>query len=176
MHLLKPAALVAVTVAGVALALARVPRRLPRRPRPPAGVIEWAALALVAAPACFALIGALAPEVEYDALWYHLELVKRYLADGTLLDFPCQYVSHYPMGAELMFGYGFGLADQVAAKLVHFGFGVLFVLATYRLGTQVAPAASRCSPPRSSPSLPRSPGRRRPPTSSSARRSSSRSR
>ncbi len=75
--------------------------------------------------------------MEYDALWYHLELVKRYLADGTLLDFPCQYVSHYPMGAELMFGYGFGLADQVAAKLVHFGFGVLFVLATYRLGTQV---------------------------------------
>ena len=136
-HLLKPPALVAVTVAGVALALARVPRRLPRRPRPPTGVIEWAALALVAGAGVFALIGALAPEVEYDALWYHLELIKRYLADGTLLDFPCQYVSHYPMGAELMFGYGLGLADQVAAKLVHFGFGVLFVLATYRLGTQV---------------------------------------
>ena len=91
----------------------------------------------MAAAGCFALIGALAPEVEYDALWYHLDLVKRYLADGTLLDFPCQYVSHYPMGTELMFGYGLALGDQVAAKLVHFGFGVLFVLATYRLGTQV---------------------------------------
>ena len=137
LDLLRPGALIAVAAGGALLAAIRLPRRSLRRPRVPSGALERAALGLLAAAGAFALIGALAPEVEYDALWYHLDLPKRYLAAGSLVDFPCQYVSHYPMGTELLFGYGLALSDQVAAKLVHFGLGVLLVLATYRLGTQV---------------------------------------
>jgi 4-amino-4-deoxy-L-arabinose transferase-like glycosyltransferase len=137
LQLLRPGVLVAITVVGVVLAMLNRPRTL-SRPRLPAGVVERSSLALVAAAGVFALIGALAPEVEYDALWYHLDLPKRYLDAGALVDFRCQYVAHYPSGTELLFGYGLALGDQIAAKLIHFGLGVLLVLATYRLGTQVS--------------------------------------
>jgi hypothetical protein len=135
--LLEPVPLVAIAGLGVVLAALHRPRRL-MRPRLPVGTFERCALALIVAAGVFALIGALAPEVEYDALWYHLDLPKRYLEAGSLVDFRCQYVAHYPSATELLFGYGLALADAIAAKLVHFGMGVLLALATYRLGIQVA--------------------------------------
>jgi hypothetical protein len=135
--LLEPAPLVVITGVGIVLAAFHRPRSL-ARPRLPGGALERWALALIATAGVFALIGALAPEVEYDALWYHLDLPKRYLEAGSLVDFRCQYVAHYPSATELLFGYGLALADAIAAKLVHFGMGVLLALATYRLGIQVA--------------------------------------
>ena len=123
---------------GVVLKLAlHRPRRLPRR-RLPAGAVERSALALLAAAGAFALIGVLGPEVEYDARGDDLDLPKRDLDAGSLVDLRCQYVAYYPSALELLFGYGLAIGDQVAAKLVHFGFGVLLALATYRLGIQVA--------------------------------------
>ena len=120
------------------LAALHRPRRLPR-PRFPAGAVERSALALLAAAGAFALIGALAPEVEYDALWYHLALPRRYLDAGSLRG-PATASTCLTIrcALELLFGYGLAIADQVAAKLVNFGVGVLLALATYRLGLQVA--------------------------------------
>jgi hypothetical protein len=135
--LLRSGALIAVAAVGAVLAATRLPRGSWTRPRVPAGTFERATWGLLAAAGVVALVGALAPEVEYDAIWYHLNLPKRYLAAGSLLDFPCQYVAHYPMGTELLFGYGLAIGDQVAAKLVHFGFGILLVLGTYHLAMQV---------------------------------------
>jgi hypothetical protein len=67
-----------------------------------------------------ALIGGLAPEIEYDALWYHLTYPQRYLADGGLVDLRHDYVSLYPMTWELWFGYGLVVGGQPAATLLHF--------------------------------------------------------
>ena len=139
--LLKPASLLILVGIGVALALAGAGRGLAslRRPRlrRPAGT-WWLLGVPIAAGAVFALIGALAPEVEYDALWYHLDFPRRYLAAGSLVDLRCEYVSLYPMGTELLFGYGLAFGDAVVAKLLHFGFWALTVAATYDLARRVS--------------------------------------
>jgi hypothetical protein len=135
---LHPVALWAIIFAGIVAAVLHALRQPLRRPSMPQGGMGWAALALIGAAGGFALIGALAPEVEYDALWYHLPFPTAYLAAGSLVDFPCQYTSYYPMGTELLFGYAIALDGPVAAKLVHFGFGGLLVLASYDLGAQIA--------------------------------------
>ena len=135
--LLRSAALIAVVGVGVMLALAQLVRArrrpLPRPARDPLGA---ALLVLIAIGAAFALIAALAPEVEYDAVWYHLDFPQRYLAAGSLVDDRCEYVSLYPMGAELLFAYGLAFGSPVVAKLVGFGFWVLFVLAAYELASR----------------------------------------
>jgi Dolichyl-phosphate-mannose-protein mannosyltransferase len=135
--LLRPPPLIALVAVGVVLAAVHLSRQAPKLPPAPRGGIEIAALCLVAVSAVFALIGALAPEVEYDALWYHLDFPDRYLASGSLVDSVDQYTSFYPMGTEMLFAYGLSLDGAVAAKLVHFGFGALLLLATYRLGASV---------------------------------------
>ena len=43
------------------------------------------------------LIGALAPEVEYDSLWYHLWLPKLWLEAGRPVDMVEEYISLWPM-------------------------------------------------------------------------------
>lgn len=138
----RPLALTLVIAAGAVAAIAglrgaiRGPGRRRRRLRP-AGPFEWSLTGLLAAAGAFALVGALAPEVEYDAAWYHLGLPQRFLAAGSLVDLPCQSVSLYPLGTELLYGYGLALDGPIAAKLLHFAFGVLLVLATYDLARAV---------------------------------------
>lgn len=80
-----------------------------------------AALAACAVVACaFALAGALAPETEFDALWYHLWLPARWLASGRPVDVITEYVSLYPLTWELLFGAAMIIGGDVAAKLLHF--------------------------------------------------------
>jgi hypothetical protein len=67
-----------------------------------------------------ALVCALAPEIEYDALWYHIGLPKIWLQDGGLVDLPSEFVSLYPMTWELLFGAALALGGPVAPKLLHF--------------------------------------------------------
>ena len=136
--LLRRGALVGIVAAGGLAGAVLIWRARPRIPRPPRGHLDRALLLLIAAAGLFALIGALAPEVEYDALWYHLALPQHALRAGRLVDLPCVFPSFYPLGTELVFGYGLALGGAVTAKLVHFGFGVLLVLATYDLGARLA--------------------------------------
>lgn len=67
-----------------------------------------------------ALIGALAPEREFDALWFHLEFPRRWFAAGHLIQPPTEYVSLYPMSWETIYGAGLAVGGQIAAKLVQF--------------------------------------------------------
>ena len=138
---LRPAVLNSVVAVGLGLLLWQVflrRRRLPRRAALTLDPGEWAVAAVMALAAGFGLIGALAPEVEYDAVWYHLDFAQRHLTAGTIADDVCQYVSPYPWGTELLFSYGLVLDGPVTAKLVHFGFGVLATLATYELAKRLA--------------------------------------
>jgi hypothetical protein len=67
-----------------------------------------------------ALVCALAPEIEYDALWYHIGFPKIWLQHGGLVDLPFEFVSLYPMTWELLFGAALALGGPVAPKLLHF--------------------------------------------------------
>ena len=77
-------------------------------------------LALTATALAFGAFAALAPEKEYDALWYHLNLPRLWLDAGRPVDLVEEYISLYPLTWELVFGAGLVLGGAVAAKLLHF--------------------------------------------------------
>lgn len=95
-----------------------------------AGLPRWSAL-MAGVAVLFALIGALLPETEYDALWYHLAFPARYVRSGWLLDMPCERMSPTPQHVEILYSFALllvdvgSLPDGRAAKLIHFGFGIL---------------------------------------------------
>lgn len=98
-------------------------------------------LCALAAVVC-ALIAALAPESEYDAVWYHLTYPQRFLQHGTLIDNPNDYVSLYPWTWELWFGYGLAWGGPITAKLLHFAGLPLATLVTWSMTRRFVPAAS----------------------------------
>ena len=113
-------------------------RTCPHLPRGAALLwISCAALAILCAG-----VAALAPESQYDALWYHLTYPQRYLAAGYLVDVPADFVSLYPMTTELWFGYGLALGGSTAAILLHLGFLLLSTIITYEFVRRFAPSAS----------------------------------
>lgn len=100
----------------------------------------WQAIVLLTI--AIALIGALAPEQEYDALWYHLGLPKIWLQQGYLVDLPTDFISLYPMTWELIFGAGLAMGGQIGAKLLHFACLPLTALLVYQLTGRFVPRAS----------------------------------
>jgi hypothetical protein len=105
-----------------------------------AGDKVWQAIALVGV--LIAFVGALAPEIEYDALWYHLWLPKLWLEQGRPVDTVVDYISLYPLTWELVFSGGIVWGGPVAAKLLHFACLLLTGLLTYQLTRHFMPLAS----------------------------------
>src|SRR5206468_2462654 len=68
------------------------------------------------------LVEAVAPEVQYDALSYHLGLPRAWIDAGRLIDVPEQIQSYYYLGAEMNFTLAMLLGGAVAAKLLSFGY------------------------------------------------------
>jgi hypothetical protein len=142
----RPAALITILLLGVAALMWSLRRGgvlggLGLHPDEPGTRERWLApaVALTAAAALgWGLLGALLPEVEYDALWYHLTFPRRYLASGFLEDMACDHMSPSPQHVELMYGYGLVAGDARTAKLIHMGFGVLAAAWTGRLAAQDA--------------------------------------
>ena len=77
----------------------------------------WGLITVAATAAAF--VTALAPEIEYDALWYHLELPRRWLAAGHPVDDVTEYISLYPLNWQLLYGAALALDGPGAAKLLH---------------------------------------------------------
>ncbi len=80
------------------------------------------------------LIGALAPEIGFDALWYHLSIPEIYTADHRISFIPHINVSGYPRMMEMLFTLGLGLGGEQLAKLIHFGFGILSAVGIFIVG------------------------------------------
>ena len=95
----------------------------------------------VAAVGC-AFVGALAPETEYDALWYHLWLPVQWLQAGGPVDIVHEYPSLYPLSWELLGGAAYVVGGPGAAKLLHFVCLPLLGLVTSRLTSAWFPSAS----------------------------------
>jgi len=84
----------------------------------------------------FNLIGALAPEKEFDSLWYHLTLPKIWLqahhvffVHGGLF-----YYSAMPKLAEMLYGFTLTISQNgILAKLLHFAFGIFWAILSYEI-------------------------------------------
>lgn len=93
---------------------------------------------ITAAAMLIACIGALAPESEYDALWYHLWLPRRWLEAGKPVDIIEEYVSLYPLSWDLAYGAALTVGGPGAAKLLHFACLPLLAIATWLLCREIA--------------------------------------
>src|SRR5207302_7535668 len=82
------------------------------------------------------LIHALAPEIQPDAITYHLGLVAEY---GRLGRFPDRvgFFEMLPQGTEMLFLFAFVIGKHSAAKLVHFGFLLATVPLFIELGRKL---------------------------------------
>ena len=142
----RPAVVRAVVIAAAFGAVFAAWRRWSERAIRPAPARRVSAVGAACAAGAlvaigFALIGALAPEIEYDALWYHLWLPARWLAAGRTVDLVHEYPSLYPLTWELLFGAALTIGGPIAAKLLHFICLPLVAITTARLAPLVEPRA-----------------------------------
>jgi len=88
--------------------------------------------------ACFgSLLSALAPPTAGDALYYHLELPKRFLVEHRFVDLPYHDNATFPLLAEMWYLWALAIEGGVCAQLVHWGMGILLALATVLLATPI---------------------------------------
>ena len=73
---------------------------------------------------------ALSPKViGWDADTYHLTVPKLYIAHHGFCRIPFNVYSNWPLNIELLYGLAMLLKDYVLAKVLHFGFAVLTIVA-----------------------------------------------
>lgn len=80
------------------------------------------------------LIGALGPEIGFDALWYHLTIPKIYLTTHVISHIPggLLYYSDMPKLTEILYLLPLSLKWEVGAKLIHFLFGISVCIVLYQ--------------------------------------------
>ena len=107
----------------------------PWAPPPPwllRGVLATATVACLGS-----LVGALAPPVAGDALCYHLELPKVFLAEHCIGHLPYHDNGTFPLMAEMWYLWGLALDGGVCAQLIHWGLGLLLGLAAAVLAAPI---------------------------------------
>ena len=93
------------------------------------------------------LIGVVSPVWDYDALLYHLEIPRQFLAEGRIYFDPTVWRSAYPFLGEMSFLVGMVFGVDSLGKLINLTYAVLFVSSVYTfglrfLGRQVAVTAT----------------------------------
>jgi 4-amino-4-deoxy-L-arabinose transferase-like glycosyltransferase len=83
------------------------------------------------------LAWALAPEVQYDALNYHLSVPKIYVAEHRVVDLPYFWHSYFARSMNMLFALGISLRGQTVAKLLTLTAGVIAAIGTYSLGCRL---------------------------------------
>lgn len=81
------------------------------------------------------LIGALGPDLGFDALWYHLVLPKIYLQNHRIVHVPggLLYYSDMPKLIEMLYIGALSFQNEILAKISHYFFGILIVIALYKI-------------------------------------------
>lgn len=81
------------------------------------------------------LIGALGPELGFDALWYHLSLPKIWLLRNSIefLPGPVFKYSAMPKLTELLYTANLALFSFIPPKIIHYLFGLLTLVPLYGL-------------------------------------------
>lgn len=98
---------------------------------------DWVIVLILIAFLSFAVLNFLinlAPEVGFDALWYHLTLPKIYLMTHHVSYLPggLLYYSVMPRLVEMMYGFGLSVSQSAAVpKMIHFLFGLAWAGGVY---------------------------------------------
>jgi 4-amino-4-deoxy-L-arabinose transferase-like glycosyltransferase len=81
------------------------------------------------------LVGVLGPEISFDSLWYHLTLPKLYILNhGLFFHLGAKMVySVMPKLIEMLYASAMILTNDSFAKLIHFSFGILILIAIYKI-------------------------------------------
>lgn len=89
---------------------------------------------LILIQALINLTGVFGPELSFDALWYHLTLPKLYLINNAVIHVPggLLYYSDMPKLTEMIYTAALSIHNETLAKLIHFSFGILSVIAIYK--------------------------------------------
>lgn len=97
--------------------------------------IEKFSLSLIVIMLMINLIGALSPELAFDALWYHLTIPKIFIDKEQIFFIPggLFYYSLMPKLTEMLFLVGLMIGNEITAKLIHFTFGILSSFALFKL-------------------------------------------
>ena len=80
------------------------------------------------------LVHALTPVWDYDALLYHLEVPRRFIAHGGIYFDQDVMRSAYPYLGEMLFAVGMMFRLESLSKFVHLTYAVLFVLGVHAFG------------------------------------------
>jgi hypothetical protein len=80
-------------------------------------------------------LGAISPELSFDALWYHLTPAKLYAQNQQIFHLPgwLLSVSSLPRLTEMFYTAALVLGNEIWAKLIHFSFGILSLVALFNL-------------------------------------------
>jgi uncharacterized membrane protein len=102
---------------------------------PPDRIGPWSSVEkimvdLIALLMLTSLIGALMPEIFYDAWVYHLALPELYWVKGGVFPTPHNLYSGFPQLMEMVYGLALPFGDRLC-HLIHWGFGVLTALLIY---------------------------------------------
>lgn len=81
------------------------------------------------------LIGALGPELSFDALWYHLTIPKIFIEEHRIFHIPggLFYYSLMPKLSEMLFIPALMFGNEIIAKLIQWVFGILTSFVIYKI-------------------------------------------
>src|SRR5690606_34153041 len=87
------------------------------------------------------LIGVLAPEISFDALWYHLTIPKIFAQNHAITHIPggLYYYSLMPKLVDLLYIPAVMVNSAIGAKLIHFTFGILTLIVLYKIARSYLP-------------------------------------
>src|SRR5262249_57842515 len=93
-------------------------------------------LCLLALFGCYYFVQAMTPEIQSDAVAYHISLAAEWLRTGAFPD-RVTFFDMVPLGMEMLFTVAFSIGRHSAAKLVHFGFLLATVPLLLRIGRRL---------------------------------------
>ncbi|HRN96403.1 MAG TPA: glycosyltransferase family 39 protein [Candidatus Levybacteria bacterium] len=81
------------------------------------------------------LIGVFAPEISFDALWYHLTIPKIFAENNEFFFIPggLYYYSLMPKLIDMLYIPAVMLGSDTLAKAIHYGFGILTLIVLYKI-------------------------------------------
>ena len=99
----------------------------------------WARLMLacVIAAALLNLLSAMTPPFEYDELEYHLGAPAEYIKAGRIIALPHNFYSNLPQLTETLYLLALKMSSGVAAKLLHWSFGLFGAVAAYAISARL---------------------------------------
>src|SRR5690606_12153593 len=83
--------------------------------------------------------GIFVPETGFDAVWYHLPVIKAFSEAHRFVYLPDLYQSLNPLFSDSIFLLGFQVAGDLGTQAIAYAFGLTLVIITYALSRAVLP-------------------------------------